>query len=233
MAKKIVLSLGLVALAFAVAFPATASVSRTITGRITAFTATSLSVQDREILTVALNDRTVYTKLLTQKPWEEDTRLGARALAVGRYVAVHVSGEGPLVADWVQVATDMPPVTVTTSLGVSQPTAPAASKKEKGAASDLLTARQVTSLIATAKTPADHLKLQKHYLALAAKYEAEADEHVADAQAYRKNPTFLESKTPGGPGTAAHCERFAELDRQAAKEARDLASAHEHMASAK
>jgi hypothetical protein len=52
-------------------------------------------------------------------------------------------------------------------------------------------------------------------------------------QAYRKNPTFLESKTPGGPGTAAHCERFAELDRQAAKEARDLASAHEHMAAAK
>ena len=230
MSKKIVLLLGLVALAFAVAFPATAFVSRTITGRITAFTATSISIQDREILTVALNERTVYTKLLTQKPWEEDTRLGARALAVGRYVAVHVSGEGPLATDWVQVATDMPPVTVATSLGVSQATAP---KKEKGAASDLLTARQVTALIATAKTPADHLKLQKHYLALAAKYEAEADEHVADAQAYRKNPTFLESKAPGGPGTAAHCERFAELDRQVAKEARNLASAHEHMATAK
>jgi hypothetical protein len=150
-----------VALAFAVAFPATAFASRTITGRITAFTTTSLSVQDREIGVV------------------------------------------------------------------SQATAPVAPKKDKGATSDLLTARQLTALIATAKTPADHVKLQKHYLALAARYEAEAVEHVADAQAYRKNPTFLESKTPGGPGTAAHCERFAELDRQAAKEARDLASAHE------
>jgi hypothetical protein len=32
------------------------------------------------------------------------------------------------------------------------------------------------------------------------------------------------------PGTAAHCDRFVELDREAAKEARLLASEHEHMA---
>jgi hypothetical protein len=129
MAKKTFLLMGLVALAFAVAFPATAFASRTIAGRITAFTATSQSVQDREIGVVSLA------------------------------------------------------------------TAPAPPTKEKVATSDLLTARQLTALIATAKTPADHLKLQKHYLALAARYEAEAAEHVADAQAYRKNPTFLESKT--------------------------------------
>ena len=84
-----------------------------------------------------------------------------------------------------------------------------------------------------AKTPADHLKLQNHFLAVAAKYEADATEHAAEAQAYRKNPTFMESKNPVGPGTATHCDRFAELDRQAAKEARDLASAHQHMAAAK
>jgi hypothetical protein len=99
--------------------------------------------------------------------------------------------------------------------------------------SDVVTAQQVKDLIATAKTPADHIKLQKHYLALAAKYEADADEHAAEAVAYRKNPNFLESKNPIGPGTAAHCERFAQLDREAAKEARDLASAHEHMAAVK
>jgi len=91
----------------------------------------------------------------------------------------------------------------------------------------------VRNLIATAKTSADHVKLQKHFLALAAKYEADANEHAAEAQAYRKNPSFLESKNPVGSGTAAHCERFAQLDREAAKEARDLASAHEHMAAAK
>ena len=99
--------------------------------------------------------------------------------------------------------------------------------------SDLLTPKQVQELVANAKTPADHVKLQKHFLALAQKYEAEADEHVAEAQAYRKNPSFMDSKNPVGPGTAAHCDRFADLTRQAAKEARELAAAHEHMATAK
>ena len=78
-------------------------------------------------------------------------------------------------------------------------------------------ARQLTALIATANSPGDHLKLQKHCLALAARHDATAEEHLADAQACRSNPTFLESKTPGGPGTGARCERFADLDRQAAK----------------
>ena len=99
--------------------------------------------------------------------------------------------------------------------------------------SDLLTSKQVKALIATAKTPADHVNLQKHFLALAAKYEADADEHAAEGQAYRKNPSFMDSKNPAGLGTATHCDRFAELDREAAKEARELASAHEHMATAK
>jgi hypothetical protein len=98
---------------------------------------------------------------------------------------------------------------------------------------DLLTSNQVKELVATAKTTGDHLKLSKHFTALAAKYEDQANEHAAEGQAYRKNPTFMESKNPSGPGTAAHCDRFAELTRQAAKEARELASAHEHMAAAK
>ena len=109
----------------------------------------------------------------------------------------------------------------------------AASAAQARKSTDLLTSKQVQELVATANTPADHLKLSKHFAALAAKYEADANEHEAEAQAYHKNPTFMESKNPSGPGTAAHCERFAELARQAAKEARDLASAHEHMAAAK
>jgi hypothetical protein len=99
--------------------------------------------------------------------------------------------------------------------------------------SDLLTSKQVKELIATAKTPAEHVKLQKHFLALAAKYEVDATEHAAEAQAYRKNPTFMETKNPAAVGTIGHCDRFAELNREAAKEARDLASVHEHMAAAK
>jgi hypothetical protein len=93
--------------------------------------------------------------------------------------------------------------------------------------SDLLTNKQVKELVANAKTPADHVKLQKHFLAMAAKSEAEADEHAAEAQAYRKNPRLAHDLS-----WADHCERFAKLGREAAKEARDLASAHEHMAAA-
>ena len=109
----------------------------------------------------------------------------------------------------------------------------AATAAQARKSTDLLTSKQVKELVATAKTPSDHLKLSKHFTALAAKWEDQANEHAAEAQAYRKNPTFMESKNPSGPGTAAHCDRFAELTRQAAKEARELAFAHEHMAAAK
>jgi hypothetical protein len=114
-----------------------------------------------------------------------------------------------------------------TATGAPAPTA------SKAKSSDLLTSQQVKALIASAHTPADHTKLQKHYLALAAKYEADAVDHAAEADAYRKNSTFMESKHPADPGTATHCDRFAQLAREAAREARDLASAHEHMAAAK
>jgi hypothetical protein len=106
----------------------------------------------------------------------------------------------------------------------------AAAKSKSG---DLLTSTQVKALIATANTPAQHVKLQNHFLALAAKYDGDATEHAAEAQAYRKNPSFMDSKHPVNPGTAAHCDRFAELDRESAKAARELASAHEHMATNK
>jgi hypothetical protein len=217
------------------ALPGRAVASRTIVGRVTDYNGASLSVRDREVLTVTLDERTTYSKLITQKPWQEDTRLTANALSVGRFVAVHVRTGNSAVADWVQIATDMRPVP---SVSGPQPAffAPqpaTASPTLKATSSDLLTSKQVRELIASAKTPADHLKLQKHYLALAARYEADAADHVADAQAYRKNPSFLESKNPTGLGTAAHCDRFAQLDRDAAKEARDLATAHEHMAAAK
>jgi hypothetical protein len=99
--------------------------------------------------------------------------------------------------------------------------------------SDLLTAKQVADLIATAKTPADHMKLSKHFAALAKSYDAEVAEHEREAKAYRSNPTGSESKRPGAPDTAVHCDRLAEHARASAIEARDLAVEHEHMANAK
>lgn len=232
--KRLVLLLVSV-LGFGIALPTKAIATETLVGRITGFSTTSLSVRDKEILTVTLDDRTTYTKLITQKPWEEDTRLSADALSVGRLVAVHVRKNRMNVADWVQIATHSrsiaPAAAPLPMFSGPQPVAPA-SRPSKAQSSDLLTSKQVRALIAKANTPADHVKLQKHFLALAANYEADANEHAAEAQAYRKNPSFMESKNPVGPGTATHCDRFVELDREAAKEARDLALTHEHMAAA-
>ena len=96
--------------------------------------------------------------------------------------------------------------------------------------SDVLNNKEVRELIANAKTPADHRKLAKHFAALAARYEAEAADHAADAKAYRASPSASETKRPGGPDTALHCDRLAEAARNAATAARDLARDHEQMA---
>ncbi len=106
MLKRMLLLLVLVS-AVGIALPSKAVASKTLVGRITDYNATSLSVRDKEILTVTLDARTTYTKLITQKPWQEDTRLNAGALRVGRFVAVQVRKDNPNVADWVQIATDM------------------------------------------------------------------------------------------------------------------------------
>jgi len=98
-----------------------------------------------------------------------------------------------------------------------------------GKSSDLLTPDQVKSLVATANTPADHLKLSRHFAAEAAQFEAAATAHDAVAAAYRRNPMASESKRPGAPDTALHCDRLGQLSREAAKEARAMSVAHEHM----
>jgi len=234
MLKRTLLLLALV-VGFGITLPGKAIASKTIVGRLTAYDGISLSVRDREIVTVTLDERTTYSKLITQKPWQGDTTLDANGLAVGRFVAVHVRKDDQGVAEWVQIATDMPLVAVAgaPSAAFAPQAAAPAPVMPKAKASDLLTSKQAKALIATAKTPADHLKLQKHFLALAAKYEADATEHGAEAAAYRRNPSFMDSKHPVNPGTAAHCDRFTELDREAAREARDLAAAHEHMAATK
>ena len=96
---------------------------------------------------------------------------------------------------------------------------------------DLLPSKQVQELVANAKTPADHTKLQKHFLALAAQYDGEVAEHAALAQAYRK--PHVGRLMPGSyPGKAEHCDRLTQTLRDAAKEVRELAAEHGQMASA-
>src|SRR5262245_29291489 len=84
----------------------------------------------------------------------------------------------------------------------------AAPARAQSASPDLLTPDQVKELAATAKTPADHMKLSRHFAAEAAQFDAAAARHDAVAKAYRKNPNASESKRPGTPDTALHCERL-------------------------
>lgn len=97
---------------------------------------------------------------------------------------------------------------------------------------DLLTPAQVIELAANGSAPADHLKVQKHFLAVAAQDDAQAAKHAAMAQAERKNPN------PGShfPGSSAlrakHCDQLAESNRVAAEAARTAAAEHEQVATA-
>ena len=94
----------------------------------------------------------------------------------------------------------------------------------------ILPSAQVKKLTASAKTSADHMKLAKHYEAVAAKHETEAKEHEALAEQYTKNPTGHEQKHPMSGQTAAHCKFYAEHCRKAAEAARGIAAAHAEMA---
>jgi hypothetical protein len=52
----------------------------------------------------------------------------------------------------------------------------------------VMTAREAKELIATARTPKEHLKLGRYFSQEADHYEAEAREHDEMIEAYRKNP---------------------------------------------
>ncbi len=89
---------------------------------------------------------------------------------------------------------------------------------------------QVKALVGSAKTPADHMKLAHHYSAMAAKHEAEAQDHQALAAEYTRNPQFGASKHPMMQNSADHCKFMADHCRNAAKEMKAMAAMHEEMA---
>jgi hypothetical protein len=274
--------------AIALITPAT-TFANTFAGRVTSFSPTSISVFDTEVVTVGITNQTAFTRLITQKPWQQDTALAAQALRVGVYVAVHADNG---IASWVQIATDravfseraftaFEPRAIVTSAFLTEAArhrseatalraAPSASESkrpgspgtavhcdriadrlEKAAgvnpgyaaavanlafptgvaqANDTPSSKEVRDLIANAKTPAEHRKLAKHFEAVAARYEADAADHAAEAKVYRTTPNASESKRPGSPDTAAHCDRLADAARNAATAARELARDHEKMA---
>jgi hypothetical protein len=94
----------------------------------------------------------------------------------------------------------------------------------------VLPAKEVKALLTKATTPADHLKLARHFSAKAAEHDADAKEHEALAAEYKRNPQLGASKHPMAPNTAEHCQYYAEHCRKASQSLRTMAAAHEEMA---
>jgi len=92
-----------------------------------------------------------------------------------------------------------------------------------------LTQKQLVSLLASAHTKADHLRLAQYYHAKSQDYLAQSKEHEASAEAYRKNPFTNNAKFK--TGTVDHCDYFVQSFKDDAAKMDDLAKMHEAMAS--
>ena len=91
-----------------------------------------------------------------------------------------------------------------------------------------LTNQQLLSLIASAKTPAEHRRIAEYYHAKAQDYLAQSAEHEEQAEAYKKNPMTSSSKF--ATGTVNHCEYFSQSFKEMAAKMQELADMHEQMA---
>jgi hypothetical protein len=91
-----------------------------------------------------------------------------------------------------------------------------------------LTKSQVMSLIQTAKTPADHMKLAKYYRYEANRLEADVKEHEEMASAYDKNP--MAHPIPKGQTLGDHCRNLVKYYGEGVKDANEMAAMHDEMA---
>lgn len=91
--------------------------------------------------------------------------------------------------------------------------------------SAILTNLEVKQFVARGE-PADHAKLRAHYTALADKYEADAKQHTALANAFLVSPT----RRVAANSSADHCKRLANLATQSATTLRQLAAHHDKLA---
>jgi hypothetical protein len=95
-----------------------------------------------------------------------------------------------------------------------------------------LNKKEINTLIATAKTPAQHRRIASYYLQEAQRLSTASKFHEAMAKSYEAQPLPFEAKHPYGTLGVSHCRYWAELDLKQAKEAEALAALHEDMAKA-
>lgn len=92
--------------------------------------------------------------------------------------------------------------------------------------------KELKVLLKTAKEPAEHQKIAAYYRQEAARLTQSVKEHEELAAIYKQTPPnpAMESKHGSSVEGASHCNRWAELDAEQAKEAEALAVLHEGMA---
>jgi Tfp pilus assembly protein FimT len=91
-----------------------------------------------------------------------------------------------------------------------------------------LSKKQLNSLIATAKTPAQHQRIAHYYSAQSDSYLAQSKEHAQMAEGYKANPAINNGKF--SRGTVGHCEYLAQSFKEMSTKAGELAQMHEQMA---
>ena len=91
-----------------------------------------------------------------------------------------------------------------------------------------LSKQQLNTLIATAKTPAEHERIAKFYESSAQDYRAQAQEHEAMIAAYKANSSLSTNKNQAS--TISHCEYFVKTLKDLAVKSDELSQLHEEMA---
>jgi hypothetical protein len=97
------------------------------------------------------------------------------------------------------------------------------------------TRKELVTLLKTAKEPPEHRRIAAYYRQEAVRLTQSAKEHSELAAIYQERHPFaaMESKHGDAFGLgASHCEKFAQLAKEQAKEAEALAVIHEDMAKA-
>jgi hypothetical protein len=101
-----------------------------------------------------------------------------------------------------------------------------------GAKDKTLSQSELRSLVANAKTAADHERIAQYFDAEATKYEADAKKHEEEASYYAVHPTPAIGKLQNlySQNMQSHCPNLAAKLKEAAQEARLIAAGHREMA---
>jgi len=90
--------------------------------------------------------------------------------------------------------------------------------------------KELKTLLATAKTPADQERLAAYYRDKAQDLKAKAQEFSAQADYLATQPATIESKQGVSCNCTSHYRYFSKLYAQEAKEAEALAAQHDQLA---